>query len=142
MRSKGGPVEEVTRYSLLLTFWLPKKMINSVYIHIPFCVRKCLYCDFNSYPGKEELYEPYVEGLKAEIRRDAARFPDARISTVYFGGGTPNVLSPDQLESILAEIRDSFDVAWDAEITTEANPAVGRQPPAASIEHRVSSIEY
>lgn len=96
----------------------------SAYIHIPFCVRKCLYCDFNSYPGKEELYGSYVEALKAEIRQAGERYPDARISTIYFGGGTPNVLSADQLAGILGEIRQSFQVADDAEISTEANPGV------------------
>ena len=96
----------------------------SVYIHIPFCVRKCLYCDFTSYPGKEGLFEEYVEALRAEIRLAAARFPNVRVPTVYFGGGTPNVLSPDQLTSILDEIRQSFDVSADAEITIESNPGL------------------
>ena len=96
----------------------------SVYIHIPFCLRKCLYCDFTSYPGKEGLFEEYVEALRAEIRLAAARFPNVRVPTVYFGGGTPNVLSPDQLASILGEIRQSFDVSADAEITIESNPGL------------------
>jgi oxygen-independent coproporphyrinogen-3 oxidase len=96
----------------------------SAYIHIPFCVRKCLYCDFNSYPGKEELFEEYVQALKAEIRLAAARFPEARVPTIYFGGGTPNVLSADQLTSVLDQITQSFDVLSDAEITIESNPGL------------------
>ncbi len=107
--------------------------ITAAYVHIPFCVRKCLYCDFNSYPGKESLYEPYVDALKTEIARAGERYPDVRISTIYFGGGTPNVLSADQLGSILAQIRESFRIAADAEISSEANPGViGDQSPVIS----------
>lgn len=109
-------------------------MDASVYIHIPFCVRKCLYCDFNSYAGKEALFESYVEALRAEIRLGAAQYPDAGISTVYFGGGTPTVLPPERLADIVNEVRESFHVAPDAEITIEANPggsAVGGCQPSA-----------
>jgi len=109
-------------------------MIASLYLHIPFCVRKCLYCDFNSHAGMEHLFAPYVEAVKAEIRRDAERFHDALISTIYFGGGTPNILAPDQLAGILDEIRRSFQVAEGAEITTEANPGV------SSLQSTVSSL--
>ena len=99
----------------------------AAYIHIPFCVRKCLYCDFSSHAGMEHLFAPYVEALKTEIRREAERFPDARISTIYFGGGTPNILAPEQLAGILDEIRRSLQVADDAEISIEANPGVGER---------------
>ncbi len=94
----------------------------AAYIHIPFCASKCLYCDFNSYPGRAELFEPYVDAVKAEIRQYAERFSGARIPTVYFGGGTPTLLSTDQLGRILGEIRSCFAVDADAEISTEANP--------------------
>jgi oxygen-independent coproporphyrinogen-3 oxidase len=76
----------------------------------------------------EGLFEPYVEALKAEIRLSADRFPDARISTVYFGGGTPTVLAPEQLSSILGQINQSFPVDADAEITIEANPVARLSP--------------
>lgn len=99
-------------------------MIASIYVHIPFCVRKCLYCDFASYPGKEPLFEPYVRALRSHIRRAAERFQDVRVPTVYFGGGTPNVLPPEMLASILNEIRRAFDVDVDAEVSIEANPGV------------------
>ena len=105
--------------------WLPGFLMDvSLYVHIPFCLRKCLYCDFTSYPGKEGLFEEYVQALKAEIRLAAARFPEVRVPTIYFGGGTPNVLSEDQLSSILDEIKQSFDVLSDAEITIESNPGL------------------
>ncbi|MHB1001797.1 MAG: radical SAM family heme chaperone HemW [Armatimonadota bacterium] len=95
---------------------------KSIYVHIPFCVRKCLYCDFASYPGKESVFDDYVDALKTEIRRAGERFPGAGISTVYFGGGTPTILRPDQLSGILDEIRGAFTLDPDAEISTEANP--------------------
>jgi len=101
-----------------------RQLPTGIYIHIPFCVRKCLYCDFNSYAGKEALFESYVEALRAEIRLGAAQYPDAGISTVYFGGGTPTVLPPERLADIVNEVRESFHVAPDAEITVEANPGV------------------
>jgi oxygen-independent coproporphyrinogen-3 oxidase len=112
--------------------------ITAAYVHIPFCIRKCLYCDFNSFPGNEELYQSYVEALRAEIRQAAKRFPDARISTIYFGGGTPNVLSSEQLACILGEIRQSFEIDENAEISTEANPgAVSHSPsPPFSLSSR------
>ena len=99
-------------------------MIVSLYVHIPFCLRKCLYCDFTSYPGKEGLFAEYVEALRAEIRLAAGRFPEVHVPTIYFGGGTPNVLSADQLSSILGQIWESFQVADNAEITLESNPGL------------------
>lgn len=102
-------------------------MKASIYIHIPFCLRKCLYCDFASYNGKEHLIGSYVKALKAEIRMKAERFSEVRVPTIYFGGGTPNVLASDQLAEILDEIRRGFQVTDDAEITLEANPGI-RQP--------------
>jgi oxygen-independent coproporphyrinogen-3 oxidase len=95
---------------------------TSIYVHIPFCQRKCLYCDFTSFAGREDLFDRYIGALKTEIRRNAERYPEARISTVYFGGGTPTVLSAKQLGGILEEIRTAFQVDEDAEISTEANP--------------------
>jgi oxygen-independent coproporphyrinogen III oxidase len=95
---------------------------SSIYIHIPFCVKKCLYCDFASYAGKESLIAPYVEALRAEI---SLWHPDGSISTVYFGGGTPNILSPDQLLAAVEDIRRCFHVEADAEVTVEVNPGIG-----------------
>ena len=115
-------------------------MISSIYIHIPFCVRKCLYCDFTSYAGMEKLFEPYVEALKTEIRLSAAKFPGSKISTIYFGGGTPTVLSPEQLSGILEQIAQSFHVDEDAEITIEANPGVRSQESEARSQSGLSDM--
>ncbi|HAH86671.1 MAG TPA: coproporphyrinogen III oxidase, partial [Armatimonadetes bacterium] len=76
----------------------------AAYVHIPFCQRKCLYCDFNSYPGMEELFLPYAEALKQEVRA-AARSFNTEIATVFFGGGTPTLLPPKLISSVLEEIR-------------------------------------
>jgi len=94
----------------------------ALYVHIPFCIRKCAYCDFNSYPGMEDLFQPYVDALTSEIRTTSARYPDVRVPTIFFGGGTPTVLSGEQLSGLLGEILGSFRVDSDAEITIEANP--------------------
>lgn len=91
-----------------------------LYIHIPFCRQKCLYCDFPSYAGREGRQEDYVAALLAEIRRRGGE--NAVVSTVFFGGGTPTVLSPAQLKRILDTIKACFFLAPDAEITIEANP--------------------
>ena len=99
-------------------------MAKSIYIHIPFCVRKCLYCDFTSYSGQEGVFSEYVEALKSEVGLYATRFPGTSISTVYFGGGTPNVLADAQLADVMKEVARGFDFERDAEVTVEANPGV------------------
>ena len=97
---------------------------QSAYIHIPFCARKCLYCDFTSYPGMESSFAHYVDALRCEIRRGTDRYPDSCISTIYLGGGTPVILPPEALSQILDEIRAFFTVDADAGITIESNPGM------------------
>lgn len=95
----------------------------SLYIHIPFCKHRCAYCDFNTYAGQEDAIPAYVEALCAEIAYVGDRVSSRLAAhTIFFGGGTPSLLSPRQLERILQCIRLSFDVADNAEITVEANP--------------------
>jgi oxygen-independent coproporphyrinogen III oxidase len=91
----------------------------ALYIHIPFCHRKCGYCSFISYALRENDLQPYLRALKAEI---AQRGGNERLSSIYFGGGTPSLLSVDQFSDILAAISHSFRVDETAEITMEANP--------------------
>ncbi|MBQ0041422.1 MAG: radical SAM family heme chaperone HemW [Clostridiales bacterium] len=96
---------------------------TGIYIHIPFCVKKCNYCAFLSAPGDEETREKYVQALIREIGRCKVNFTSCEpISTVYFGGGTPSVLSPEQIGRIMDALRANFTIADDAEITLEANP--------------------
>lgn len=98
----------------------------SIYIHIPFCVKKCLYCDFLSAPCNGAERASYVEALIDEIRYSLCPDEDLMdkyvVSTVFFGGGTPSLLSVEQLNSIMEALKERFDIAKDAEITLECNP--------------------
>ncbi len=94
----------------------------SVYIHIPFCQRKCHYCDFNTYAGVDHLISPYVDALKAEIQNWAPLAEGYEVNTVFLGGGTPSLLSGLQMRAVLDTCRAAFSFAADPEITIEANP--------------------
>lgn len=97
---------------------------QSIYIHIPFCLKKCGYCDFYSLPGASaDTLEKYTRSLLTEIDQQAAVNSAAPIKTIYFGGGTPSLLAGKQIESILARICSDFEVDPGAEISLEANPA-------------------
>ncbi len=108
-----------------------------LYIHIPFCVRKCAYCDFLSAPADEKTREQYVDALVREIEayHDEGRKADvvdeadmccvikeSVVTTIFFGGGTPSILEGQSIARIMDAIRDAFDVREDAEVTIEANP--------------------
>ena len=97
-----------------------------VYVHIPFCLHRCHYCDFNTYEGLEALREPYVDAVVAEISRTEGVGRAA--TSVFFGGGTPTLLAPDRLGRILDAVQDRFGIAPDAEITAEANPETIDEP--------------
>jgi putative oxygen-independent coproporphyrinogen III oxidase len=95
----------------------------SLYIHIPWCVRKCPYCDFNSHEARGELPErEYVDALVADLDQALPLVWGRRVYTVFFGGGTPSVLSAEAIDSILSAVRARVPLATDAEITLEANP--------------------
>jgi oxygen-independent coproporphyrinogen-3 oxidase len=104
-------------------------MMVGLYIHIAFCRTKCYYCDFNTYAGLDRLVPRYVEALATEIATlpqalpGAPRFGpvDLAIGSIFFGGGTPSLLSPEQIATVLEAAR-RFPVADDAEVTLEANP--------------------
>ena len=91
-----------------------------VYVHIPFCLKRCHYCDFNTYEGQEILHRAYVDALVSDIERARGDFPPA--SSVFFGGGTPTILPSSALAGVLDAVRARVGVAVDAEITVEANP--------------------
>ncbi|HEX6510754.1 MAG TPA: radical SAM family heme chaperone HemW [Chloroflexota bacterium] len=90
-----------------------------LYLHIPFCRTKCSYCDFNTYAGIEPLIPRYLEGLRAEMWRYPAGLP---LQTINFGGGTPSLLTPEQLGTVIQGARSHFAVDADAEVSIEANP--------------------
>jgi oxygen-independent coproporphyrinogen-3 oxidase len=99
------------------------KSFRHLYVHVPFCKHKCGYCDFNAYAGMDRLMPDYVDALERELLHARERFPFQRLETVYLGGGTPSLLSADLMARLLAFIRATFDVAPNAEVTLEANPA-------------------
>ena len=92
-----------------------------LYLHIPFCIRKCGYCDFLSGPADETAQRAYTEALLREIRVLGQR-TEAAVSTIFIGGGTPSVLRADWMEEILDQLRTSFRLLPEAEISMEANP--------------------
>lgn len=89
-----------------------------VYVHIPFCIRKCAYCDFLSGPADAKVQEQYLNALLHEIET----FPGGEVSTVFFGGGTPSVLPPEWIRKIMDTIGERFRILPDAEVTIECNP--------------------
>ena len=95
----------------------------SLYLHIPFCTVKCPYCDFNTYSRMESLIPEYLDALKNEIHVWGSEIGDSyETNTIYFGGGTPSLLMPVQVHSVLETCKRWFRVAEDVEISLEANP--------------------
>jgi oxygen-independent coproporphyrinogen-3 oxidase len=96
----------------------------SLYLHFPWCVSKCPYCDFNSHALRDELPEHrYIESLLADIRAQAPQVAGRPVQTIFLGGGTPSLFTPDALARLFAGIRGFLSVDPDAEVTLEANPA-------------------
>ena len=95
----------------------------SLYIHIPFCVKKCLYCDFLSFNAGEELIGSYFDALIKEIKLSAPQYKDKKVISIFIGGGTPSFVSEKYICKVLEVVRDSFDLCDGAEISIEANPA-------------------
>ena len=93
-----------------------------IYIHIPFCKRKCHYCDFISFSGKQELIEEYIYSLKKEIKNYKINKEDYLIETIYFGGGTPSYLESKYILDILQKLKQKFKISENVEITIEINP--------------------
>src|ERR1043166_8489077 len=92
-----------------------------IYIHIPFCKQACHYCDFH-FSTSLQNKDAFLSALKKEIRMQKDYLQGEKINTVYFGGGTPSLLSADEVNDIFTTLRTCFDIASDAEITLEANP--------------------
>ena len=95
---------------------------KGIYIHIPFCVHKCIYCDFLSAPADDDVKYAYTKALINEIRNTADGQVKDKITSIFFGGGTPSVLPDCCIADILMAVRDCFDISDDAEITMECNP--------------------
>ena len=96
--------------------------MTGLYVHIPFCARKCAYCDFLSFPAGPEEMRLYTGALTEEIRAAGRRGGNDPVDTVYIGGGTPSVMPAPLLEEVLRAAAESFSVREDAEVTVEMNP--------------------
>ena len=93
-----------------------------IYLHVPFCARRCIYCDFYSTTLSEEVRKQYVKAAQRELKERVSYLPSSHIRTIYLGGGTPSQLSTEEIASLLDCIRAYYNVASDAEITLECNP--------------------
>lgn len=111
-----------------------------LYIHIPFCVRKCKYCDFLSAPASQRERQAYVDSLCGKIRSYADSAKAYHVVSIFLGGGTPSILEGEQILQIFAVIREAFLVDEDAEITLEANPGtVAGGGPASVTEEKLAA---
>ena len=102
---------------------------RGLYIHIPFCEAKCAYCDFYSLAGNEKslIQSDYIDALCKSASLMSEKFSDTLFSSVYIGGGTPSVLSPELLARLLSALQESFNIEKSAEFTIEANEALVKQ---------------
>jgi oxygen-independent coproporphyrinogen-3 oxidase len=114
----------------------------SLYVHLPWCVHKCPYCDFNSYSGGADApRQRYLDALLVDLEQEGEHAAGRRIETVFLGGGTPSLFSPQEIERLLSGIGKSFQVAETAEVTMEANPGtVDCASPAAYREAGVTRL--
>lgn len=101
---------------------LPADAPIGVYIHVPFCAHICPYCDFTTYAGKDNLIPAYVDAVVQELAQRAGEANGRPAATIYLGGGTPSLLSPEQIGHILSAVSSVLEIQPDAEITMEANP--------------------
>lgn len=100
----------------------------SLYIHIPWCVQKCPYCDFNSHAQRGELPEAeYIRALQQDLAQERLLVADRKIESIFIGGGTPSLFSSEALQHIMDLVRQQLNVADDAEVTMEANPGTFEQ---------------
>jgi putative oxygen-independent coproporphyrinogen III oxidase len=104
-----------------------------IYVHIPFCLTRCGYCDFNAYAGLDHLAPRYLRALMAEASLARRDWDGVEIASVFLGGGTPTMQTPGDLATLLGHLRETFPVASDAEITTEANPDTVDEPSLRAI---------
>jgi oxygen-independent coproporphyrinogen-3 oxidase len=100
----------------------------AVYLHLPWCIRKCPYCDFNSHELKAELSEQaYVDALLRDLEQDLPRVWGRRVVSVFIGGGTPSLFSAESIDRLLSGLRARLNINADAEVTLEVNPGTAEQ---------------
>lgn len=105
--------------------------MKGLYIHIPFCMQKCKYCDFISYAGREEKIREYLDALYSEMKK----YKGTEIDTVFIGGGTPSVLSAKDIGVLCQNIKQSFSLSHDCEITMESNPGTLTEEKISAMLH-------
>jgi oxygen-independent coproporphyrinogen-3 oxidase len=101
---------------------LPELAPLGIYLHVPFCTHICPYCDFNTYAGQAELIPRYVDAMARDLDAEADRVGRRAAASIFFGGGTPSLLTPGQVGDLVARVAERFDLLPDAEVTLEANP--------------------
>lgn len=104
-----------------------------LYVHIPFCLTRCGYCDFNTYAGLDHLAGRYVDAVRAEARMWASEWEAAEVVSIFLGGGTPTMLPARTLGSLIDELRSLYQVASGSEVTSEANPDTVDEPYLAAL---------
>ena len=104
-----------------------KRQPLELYIHIPFCARKCAYCDFLSAPAVEMVQHAYVDQLVEEIKVQSAYYKGYGVVTIFIGGGTPSILKEEEMARIMEAVYAGFVVEDGAEITIEVNPGTVNQ---------------
>ncbi len=93
-----------------------------LYFHIPFCVKKCLYCDLLSAPASKQIQEQYMEAMISGVTKSAGMYRNYRVETIFFGGGTPSLPDAAWMEKLMDAVKKVFSVSDNAEITIECNP--------------------
>ena len=89
--------------------------MKGLYVHIPFCIKKCAYCDFNSFAAEDSQKEEYIDAAISEM----SEYKNTKVDTVYIGGGTPTLLSSALLKKLIEGIKENFDLSHDTEFTVE-----------------------
>ena len=113
----------------------------SLYVHIPWCVRKCPYCDFNSHEARDKIPEQaYVEALLRDLEQDLPRVWGRLVYSIFLGGGTPSLFAPESIDSLLSGIRARLPLDQNIEITLEANPGTVVAPALSSL-HNPATLE-
>ena len=101
-----------------MTFNLSALPALTLYVHFPWCVRKCPYCDFNSHELRSDLpQDAYVDALLRDMEQDVPRASDRPVRSIFLGGGTPSLFAPAAIARLLSGVRDRIDLAADCEIT-------------------------
>ena len=115
-------VRHIDRREFGVTCTVPPHPPIGLYVHVPFCVSKCAYCDFASYAGREADIPRYVDAVVREITRRGAETGHPKADTIFLGGGTPSLLDEFQVTRILDALFEAFPIEEGAEITCECNP--------------------